>query len=97
MCADVSFCACVPQVRHNEDALTQLIDDGGAIPALSDLLAESHPEAVQEQVAQLLGLITSRFADARETAVKVCAGCHLSLTGTLTLTHTTHVHLHLHL
>ncbi len=61
------------QVRHNDEALEQLITDAQAIPSLSQLLAQPHPPLVQEQVAQLLGLLTSRFLDARKEAVTVRA------------------------
>ncbi|KAJ9518137.1 hypothetical protein QJQ45_010114 [Haematococcus lacustris] len=60
--------ACV-QVRDNTVALEQLVDAAKAIPALVSLL---HPETSElaEQAAQLLGLLTSRFEDAKCKAVE---------------------------
>jgi hypothetical protein len=58
------------QVRHNDAALEQLIDNAGAIPALVGLFDRGKDD-VSEQAAQLMGLLTSRFNDAKIKAVKV--------------------------
>jgi hypothetical protein len=68
---ECTACSC-PQVRHNDAALEQLIDNAGAIPALVGLF-DRGKDAVSEQAAQLMGLLTSRFNDAKIKAVKV--GC----------------------
>ncbi|KAJ9518493.1 hypothetical protein QJQ45_018596, partial [Haematococcus lacustris] len=60
--------ACV-QVRDNTAALEQLVDAAKAIPALVSLLRPETTE-LAEQAAQLLGLLTSRFEDAKCKAVE---------------------------
>lgn len=60
-------------MRHNDDTLEQLIDNAKAIPAMVALISEGRPADIQEQAAQLLGLLTSRFNDAKVMAVEVSA------------------------
>mmetsp|Transcript_35054 Transcript_35054/g.78025 ORF Transcript_35054/g.78025 Transcript_35054/m.78025 type:complete len:377 (-) Transcript_35054:404-1534(-) len=64
--------ACV-QVRHNKDALTQLVDHAKAIPALTALISEDKSPEIQEHAAKLLGLCASTFQDAKIEAVQVGA------------------------
>jgi hypothetical protein len=64
--------ACV-QVRNNELALKQLVDDAACVPSLSQLISNGKNEAIQEQAAQLLGLVASTFTDAKLEAVQT--GC----------------------
>lgn len=59
------------QVRNNAEALKQLVDTASAIPSLGQLISAEQSQDIQEQAAQLLGLATSNFDDAKLEAVQV--------------------------
>lgn len=64
--------ACV-QVRHNEKALLQLIDDADAMPALRQLIESDQSLELQQVATQLIACLTATREDAKLQAVKV--GC----------------------
>ena len=59
------------QVRQNLEAMQQLVDNAKAIPSLVKLISEDQPQAIQEQAAQLLGLLASHDETAKLEAVRV--------------------------
>jgi hypothetical protein len=59
------------QVKHNDEALKQLVEEGDAIPSLATVLMADNVK-VQEHAACLLGALTSGSEDAKVAAVKVC-------------------------
>lgn len=61
--------ACV-QVLNNDESLKQLIDHAGSIEALVRLIGDDQPADIQQQAAQLLGVLTSRLEEAKVDAVK---------------------------
>ena len=61
---------CVLQVRNNIEALQQMVDQAAAVTSLAQLISAGQAEPIQEQAAQLLGLITSNLPDAKIAAVQ---------------------------
>lgn len=58
------------QVLNNDESLKQLIDHAGSIEALVRLIGDDQPADIQQQAAQLLGVLTSRLEEAKVDAVK---------------------------
>lgn len=57
------------------------MDKSGAISALAQLISAEKAQAIQEKAAQLLGVITSKFSEAKQAAVQT--GCIPNLVGLL--------------
>ena len=58
-------------MRHNTDALIQLVNDSDSIPHLCELMSADRTQDIQEQAAQLLGILTSTWDKAKLQAVSV--------------------------
>ncbi len=58
-------------MQHSGPALQQLVEGASAIPSLAKMLAAGQSEAIQDQAAQLLGMLVSHFNEAKAEAVQV--------------------------
>jgi len=73
------------EVRHNDAAMVQLLQQTDAVPVLAELMTPRRPLHVQEGAAGLLGVLCTSGNDIRVRAVK--ADCVKRLTVLLTVPH----------